>query len=356
MQVCAIISEYNPFHYGHFYQITRTRELLPDAAVVAFMSGNYVQRGDIAVWEKYTRARLAVQSGGPDLVLELPLTAALSSAEGFAQGAAAQIQAAGCITHLSFGSECGSAELLIRAAALTETEAFCQMRKCAMDEGLPYPAALHQAAMAVDPDCADVFAQPNDTLGLEYCRALRLYAKNVQPIAIRRTGAAHDSSETAQRICSASHLRTLLDQKTSCAREFLPPPADQILNLQRLHRIHEMEAAILPYLRRLSPEYLASVHGISEGLEYRFAEAAAKAQSLPQLYEGMKSKRYPLSRIRRAVLCAYLGITSELAARGPQYIRVLAMNQRGREVLRRMKTTCSLPVITKPTAARALTG
>lgn len=356
MRLCAIISEYNPFHLGHSYQIRRTREQLPDALIVSVMSGNYVQRGDIAVWDKYTRARLAVQAGGPDLVLELPLTAALSSAEGFARGAVSLIRSLGCVTHLSFGSECGSAELLMRAAALTASEAFRTARARALSEGLSYPAALHRAAQETQPDCVAVFSEPNDTLGLEYCRALRDLCPEILPIAVKRTGAAHDSTDTTESICSASYLRTLLYQGHPDSPRFLPTSSRSALNTERIHRISEMEPAILPYLRRLTPDTLAGIHGFSEGLEHRFAEAAGRARSLPELYEGIKSKRYPLSRVRRAVLCAYLGITSDLAALPPQYVRVLALNSHGRTVLKQMKSTCSLPVITKPTAARALTG
>lgn len=356
MQLCAIISEYNPFHLGHLYQLRRTRELLPDALTVAVMSGNYVQRGDIAVWDKYIRARQAVQAGGPDLVVELPLTAALSSAEGFARGAVELIRALGCVTHLSFGSECGSSELLMRAAGLTQSEAFQSARAQALEHGLSYPVALHRAAQAADPECEPVFSEPNDTLGLEYCRALLRLCSNIQPIAIQRTGAAHDSSDTEHNICSASHLRTLLKQASPDAPRFLPPTSCAAVCGERLHRLSDMEPAILPYLRRLSPEQLNSIYGFSEGLEYRFAQAAGGAQSLEELYRGIKSKRYPLSRIRRAVLCSYLGITKELAALPVQYVRVLAMNTRGRAVLKCMKSTCSLPVITKPAAAKALTG
>lgn len=356
MNLCAIISEYNPFHFGHLYQIHCTRERIPDAFFVSVMSGNYVQRGDIAIWDKYTRAQLAVQAGGPDLVIELPLTASLSSAEGFARGAISLIHSLGCVTHLSFGSECGSADKLMQAAVLTESQAFQSARTRALADGLSYPAALHRAVRELSPDCETIFSQPNDTLGLEYCRALRLLSPDLIPIAITRTGAAHDSADVSSHFCSASYLRTLLYHNRLNSLHFLPSSSHTAVHTERIHRLSDMETAILPYLRRLSPKFLSDIHGFSEGLEYRFAQAAGQAQSLTELYETCKSKRYPLSRIRRAVLCTYLNITKELAALPAQYIRVLAMNDRGRLILKHLKSTCCLPVITKPTAARALQG
>ena len=146
MSVCGIIAEYNPFHAGHAYHCRRIRAQLPDAVLVSVMSGNYVQRGDLAVWEKYRRAGYAVRAGGPDLIFELSLPAALGSAERFAAGAVSQLLSTGCLTHLSFGSECGDASLLRRTAAVMQTAEFADRLRQKLEAGIGY-AAASQAAL-----------------------------------------------------------------------------------------------------------------------------------------------------------------------------------------------------------------
>ena len=184
--VCGIVAEYNPFHSGHMFHIRRTRESLGgDAVIVCVMSGNFVQRGDFAVLDKYARAETAVR-GGADLVLELPLAAALSSAEGFARGAVALLHGIGC-RYLSFGAETADISLVQQAA-----EALNALPPAAGNRsGLSYAAYRQQELAARNPAAAALLASPNNTLGIEYCRALRDFP--MQPLAIARRGAGHDA-------------------------------------------------------------------------------------------------------------------------------------------------------------------
>lgn len=348
MPVCGIISEYNPFHPGHAYHCRRIRDTLSDATLVSVMSGNYVQRGDLAIWEKYQRAGYAVQTGGPDLILELSLPSALGSAERFATGAVRQLLATGCLTHLSFGSECGSKELLYRTAAVMQTEEFSALRSQKLTAGISYAAASQTAMQEQFPDGATLLGQPNDMLGIQYIRALGNAPIEVLPIP--RIGAGHDAAPE-NGYPSASYLRQQMSSGTM-ESSYL---SSEAMAWPR-HTLHQHEAELFSYLRRLSPDDLARLPDVSEGLEYRLARAIREQTSLPAVIAACTSRRYPASRIRRLVLCAWLGISAELAALSPQYLRVLAFNDKGRILLKTMKKTAELPVITKPLAAQSLTG
>ncbi len=348
MTVCGIVAEYNPFHSGHANHCKQIRTLLPDSAIISIMSGNYVQRGDVAIWEKYRRASLAVYSGGPDLVLELSLPAALSSAEHFAAAGVHQLQSTGLLTHLSFGSECGDVKLLSQAAQMADSEIFCATRQTYLNNGMGYAVASQSAMQQLCPECSPLFSSPNDTLGIQYIRALK--NTDITVLAIPRIGAQHDGAPE-QSVPSASWLRQTMQSRRDVNEYFL-----QDTSTWPRHFITEYQREIMAYLRRLRPEHWATISGISEGLEFRLSRAIHDSASLSEAIRNASSKRYPLSRIRRLVLCAYLGVTDELTALPPQYLRVLAFNDTGRTILKRMKERSALPVITKPLAAKPFTG
>lgn len=353
MQICAIISEYNPFHAGHLHQITEIRRRLPGCSIVSILSGNYVQRGEPALWDKYLRAQCAVLAGGPDLVIELPIPAALSSAEGFARGGVQLAAALGCVTHLSFGCETGTQESLMRLAACLDSTAFDNQLRRQLTYGVSYAQAASRAAAALCPDGASLLDSPNDMLAVQYCRALQKLDCTIQPLVVRRHGAAHDGAPV-QDIPSASYIRSLFHAgRETEAISLLPDACRETGSAARCHSWSDFDEAVLRYLRRISPEYICTLPDVSEGLENRFVAACREAASLPQLWELARSRRYPLSRIRRLTLCAYLGITDVLASLPPSFVTVLAMNQQGRQILKQLKTSCSLPVIVKPTQARA---
>ena len=195
MKICGIVAEYNPFHNGHARHLAETRRRLgAETAIVCAMSGNYVQRGDLAILEKYRRAQAAARCGA-DLVLELPLSACLWSAAGFAWGAVSLLEALGCVTHLSFGAEHADLTLLRRAAALSRSEGNEALRQ-GLAAGLSYAAAMQQAVSAADPEAGALLASPNNTLAVEYLSALRTLHSAIEPIAVERVGGAHDSADT----------------------------------------------------------------------------------------------------------------------------------------------------------------
>ena len=220
--VCGIVAEYNPFHSGHRFHIERTREMLGEhTMIVCAMSGNFVQRGDFALLDKYARAEMAVR-GGADLVLELPLAAALSSAEGFAQGAVALLHKIGCDS-LSFGAENADISLFLQAAdALNALSLTGGSRS-----GLSFAAQRQQELAGRSPAAAELLSSPNNTLGIEYCRALRDFP--MQPLAVARRGAGHDEAAPADGFASASLLRGYLREggEERCA-PYLPESSIEV--------------------------------------------------------------------------------------------------------------------------------
>jgi len=344
MKIAAIIAEYNPFHNGHRYHIEQTRMAAGATHVVVVMSGNYTQRGDLAIIPKHSRTEAALQNGA-DLVIELPVSFALSSAERFAAGALSILNALGCVDILSFGSESGNAELLQTAAkavnhAQTTAEFFL-----AMKQGKSYPAAMQSAVEKhYGENVSEVLAGPNNTLAVEYIRALNATGTNIKPFTIKRIGANHDEQLTIDNgqltVLSASQLRKMIksgdDVSSFTPMSFFADFAD----------IRQLEVAILAKLRVMSPEEIGKAPSLQGGLEGRIFTAALKAGSLSELHSLAKTKCCTMARIRRAVLCCFLGITQRDAGLMPQYVRILGMNSRGKEVLSAAGRECPLPMDT----------
>ena len=243
MKTAAIICEYNPFHYGHKYQLDETRKL-GATHIVAVMSGNFTQRGDAAIFDKYARARTALENG-VDLVLELPTKYSLAAAEEFARGAVGIINALGCVDMLSFGSECGDIGALKEAAGASDyaihTEYFSEL----MRKGAAFPAALAQTVKEYyTDDVYDILSSPNNTLAVEYIKALDDIGSTIEPVTIERNGAAHDSDEEEKQFASASLIRKRILANEDYS-EFAPVLNEPVADIRRL------ETAILAKLRTM---------------------------------------------------------------------------------------------------------
>ena len=337
MKIVGIVAEYNPFHAGHRHHIEETRRILgEDCAVVCAMSGNFVQRGDAAVTDKWTRAKLALE-GGADLIFELPTLWAVSSAEHFACGGVSILKAAG-VQALSFGSETADSERLKAAAAALDSEEFRTALRKHLDEGLPFALCRQRAAEELlGAEGAACLSSPNDNLGVEYLKAANRLGFKPEVIAVPRVGAAHDGGDHPD-YPSASHLRGQILQGE------LPMDNPGSLKFN--------ERAVLSRLRQMSPEELEQLPDCGEGLAVRLQEAARKAVTLEQLYDLAKTKRYAHARIRRAVLWAALGLKESDRPDVPPYLRVLAANEKGRAVLKGISEEVTL--ITKPTHGKGL--
>lgn len=377
MATAGIVAEYNPFHTGHAYQIAETKRALgEDCAVVAVMSGNWVQQADCAVADKWTRARLALM-GGADLVLEVPTVWATSSAEGFARGAVELLDATGVVDALSFGSECGDAEALERVAECLDSGEYREALQRLLPTGEPFAVCRQAAAeKLLGGETAGLLRRANNNLGIEYIRALNALDSHIRPMTVLRQGAGHnavfahagegaDDSSSAHdampRFVSATQLRMdLLEGDWDRAEPYLLPGERQVLEGGVLNPsgLERVERAVLARVRTMAAEEWAALpdSGAAEGLPRRLERAGHRCASMEEFFQSARSKRYTASRLHRLVLRAYLGITGADIPARPPYLRVLGLGGRGREILREMKERARLPILTKPAHARRLDG
>ena len=327
MQISGIICEYNPFHLGHKKQIDYLRS--QGYAVVCLMSGNFVQRGHPAIFDKMSRAKAALECGA-DLVLELPLPYALSSAEGFA-GGGVQILSRLCDT-LCFGAENADQKALMDTASALLTLEFSTQLRSFLEEGLSFPAARAAALEAMGADKLLV-ETPNNILAVEYCKAILSQNSPLSPLPIYREGSYHDTSADAENP-SATSLRTLI-QDGQDWEDFTPEHAASCLSAAPIHTIEQGEKAILARLRTMTDREFEALPYGSEGLWRKLMHASRAQTSLEDIIAATKSKRYTRTRIDRMILCAFLGLTGEDIASPAPYCRVLAFNDTGRQILRR---------------------
>ena len=353
MNICGIVCEYNPFHNGHRFLIDECRRILgADTAVVCAMSGDFVQRGEAAAFLKHDRARAAV-AGGADLVLELPLPWCLSPAETFARGAVGLLGAAGLVTHLCFGSECGDLSLLRETAEKLFDPELDAMIRARMADRTPYAAARQAAVETLLGKPTPVLARPNDILAVEYLKALRKQGLFLAPLTVARRGAGHDSGK-ADDLPSASFLREKL-RAGEDIRPWLPAAVWEALEQgEGLVDRAAVETALLSRLRFLPEEALAAAPDVSEGLERRIFRAARTEPALEAAVAAASGKRYPAARVRRICLAAALGVRAGDSDGIPPYLRVLAANARGAALLREMEEKAALPVLTKPAHVHSL--
>ena len=330
--MAGIIAEYNPFHRGHRWQIQTLRRLLgADAAVVAVMSGNFVQRGDFAVLEKRARAECALL-GGADLVLELPITACLSSAEGFA-ARGVEILSRLC-THLCFGAETEQQEEIMETARVLNSPAFSPALREYLQKGLSFPAA-RQAALESLGASAHLLTKPNNILGVEYCKAILAQNSDLIPLPIHRPGDYHAADPHPENP-SATALRLKMESAGDW-QSFVPEKARKILAQGQLHTRASGEKAMLYRLRTMTEEEFSALPYGSEGLWRKLMHAARRENTLEEILTAVKSKRYTRSRLDRMVMCAFLGLTEEVLSQPVPYVRVLAFNETGRQILRQQK-------------------
>ena len=332
MAVTGIICEYNPLHLGHQKQL-RSAKNSPDDGIVCLMSGNYVQRGKPAIIDKSLRAKAAVLSGA-DLVLELPITASLSSAEGFA-AEGVRILSPFC-SSLSFGAETANKDMLIKLANALLSPAFSQALKEQLNNGLSFPAARQAALEALGYD-ASVLTLPNNILAVEYCKAILLQDSAMQPAPIFRAGDYH-AEQADRENPSATAVRQLMIDGGDWL-PYIPQDARLCFEGAPLHALEQGEGAVLSRLRTMSDTEFESLPYGSEGLWRKLMHACRKENTLEAILSTAKSKRYTRSRLDRMVMCAFLGITREMLDSSAPYVRVLAFNDKGREILNTARKT-----------------
>ena len=359
MDFIGVVCEYNPFHNGHAYHLRESLRLTRADGVVCVMSGDFVQRGEAAIYSKYARAEAACRCGA-DVVIELPLPWSLASAEGFARGAVGLLGALGAST-LSFGMEAERLEDLdFLACKLLEPQTISAIRTLmAEDASLSFAAARQQVLERSCGSSARLLEEPNNILAVEYLKAIYDLRLAIEPLAVRRVGSEHDGAGTKDSR-SASELRALLrrGEKTTA---FMPAAAASVYEKDAamgrgMPSREVLETAILSRLRTLDAARCAALPDAGGGLGERLYRAAAEEPSLDAVYAAVKNKRLAMSRVRRAVLCAALGVENGMAGGVPPYARLLAATARGRELLGEMKKNSAVPIVTKPAAVRELDG
>lgn len=339
MEITGIVCEYNPLHLGHKKQLDYIRAKNPNGGIVCLMSGNFVQRGAPAIIDKTLRAKAAVDCGA-DLVLELPTAAALSSAEGFAAQSVAILS--GFCDSLCFGAENADINQLLQVADALLSQEFSAALRSELDKGLSFPAARQNALETMGID-AGLLSTPNNILAVEYCKAIISQRSTMKPMPIHRSGSYHDTLPDLQNPSATSLRALMIDEKDW--QSYVPEQAAACYQNTPLHTVSFGEKAILAKLRTMTDgEFEALPYG-TEGLWRKLMHACRKETTLEDILAAVKSKRYTRTRIDRMVLCAFLGITKELLLSPAPYVRVLALNSRGREILKTIRNTGDFPNI-----------
>ena len=360
MRIAGIIAEYDPFHNGHAAHIAATRAENGGKAthIINVISGSFTQRGEPALISKFKRAEMALANGA-DLVLELPLPWAMAPAENFAAGGVAVLNAFGCVDSLSFGSECGDTNALQTLASLSSNPMYQTELKKALSSGIPYAAAVQTAAASiVGAEMADHFASPNNTLGIEYVRAINAQGAKWDLFTVQRQGTLHGDKIAKGAFASATLLREMVrEDNLKLAAAYMPETAFSLLveahnNGEVTTHTERLETALMAHLRRLSVNVYANLPWLSEGLENRLYRECRNATDYNSLINALKTRRYPMARLRRVLWASLIGLTDADTSGLPPYIRVLGMNERGREIL--AAASPSLPILSRPTQINAL--
>ena len=359
MKVLGIVAEYNPFHNGHLYHLQESKKLINADYSVCVMSGNFTQRGDVALIDKWSRAEMALRNG-VDLVIELPIVYSISSAENFAYGSMNILDKLGIVDCVSFGSETGELRILDSIADIlcNEPKEYVSLLNHELDKGISYPKAREKALLMYLNDIrkyANVLSSPNNILGIEYLKALRKLKSNLHPITIQRKNVEYNSTHISKGFASATAIRKLLDKPSDLSKvvpeETFSILEDKIKRGQIVKGLATFEKEILYKLRCMSVEAIANLPDVSEGLEHAIKNAANSCNNIMDLISLVKSKRYTQTRIQRILLYALLDITKQDMAnsqKGVPYIRVLGMTENGKRLLAEIVAKKKLNVITSP--------
>ncbi len=358
MGTAGIVAEFNPFHSGHARLIESLREHGADRIAVA-MSGNFVQRGEAAVLSKWARAKQALLCG-VDLVVEIPLPWAVSGAEKFSAGGVSVLSALGVDT-LGFGSECGSTEKLKKAADALASPRLRPALREELKTGKTFAAARQRAAEKLfGAETAALLQSPNNILGIEYLKAIKRLGSPMRPFTVRRQ--REEGSGLGRCGPSVSSLKIRKRMESGLSLEgLMPASARKVLKEEESRKkapadLSFSERGILARLRTMDRQEFSSLPDISEGLGNRIYEASRKAGTLGELYRLSKTKRYPLARIRRIILSAYLGLQSSDSSGNVPYLRVLGIGPGGPDILKSAKRSGILPIVTRWSDFSALGG
>ena len=341
MKICAVISEFNPFHNGHKYLIDAIKKQ-GFTHIIAIMSGNFVERGEPAIVSKESRSKAAILNG-IDLVIEMPTVKVLNSAEKYATSAIEIAKKLGCVDGVAFGSECGNIQKLTKTIDILESKEFKNILKKYISLGNSYPKSEYLALKEVtdNEDILDTLKSPNNILGIEYLRALKKLKSSIEPITIKRNSDFLSSTE----------IRNLILNKNDSYKNYVPKASAQILEKEItqgfLSVLENADKAMLYSLKTTHISDILKISDVSEGLENRIIECASASSSVCELLKKIKTKRYTMARIKRILLLIFLKITKNMQNKKIPYIKILGTNKKGLEILKKAKKTSELPIVSR---------
>lgn len=344
--IVGIIGEYNPFHNGHKYHLEESKRILHADYSVAIISGNFVQRGNVSVIDKWSKAEMALNNG-VDLVLELPTIYSVSSAENFAYGAIKTLNALNIVDYVSFGSEIGNLETLNLFAEIftKQPSEYISLLNHELSKGLSFPKARENAVLMYLNDIrkySNVLSSPNNILGIEYLKALKKTKSSIRPLTIKRENVQYNDISIKNNFASATSIREMLiKNKLSKIPYVMPKETYKVFYncYQKGHIVKDLsryEKEIIYTLRKMTLEEISNLPDVSEGLENNIKNAANSCNTLEEFMNIIKTKRYTSTRIRRILVYALLGITKKDmkdSTKNIPYVRVLGFNQKGKELL-----------------------
>lgn len=344
--VVGIVGEYNPFHNGHRFHLEESKRILHSDYSVAIISGNFVQRGNVSIIDKWSKAEMALNNG-IDLVIELPTIYSISSAENFANGAIKTLNALDVVDYVSFGSELGNLDTLnIFAEIFTKQPSeFISLLNHELSKGLSFPKARENAAVMYLNDIrkySNVLSSPNNILGIEYLKALKKSRSHIKPLTIKRESVDYNDITIKNNYASSTAIREMLiNNKLSKLPYLMPKGTYRVFYncYQKGHIIKDIstfEREIIYTLRKMNLSEIANLPDVSEGLEHNIKKAANSCNTLKEFMNIIKTKRYTSTRIQRILVYALLGITKKDmkdSIKNIPYIRVLGFNSKGKQLL-----------------------
>ena len=357
--VLGIIAEYNPFHNGHLYHLLKSKEETKSEYTIAVIGGNFTQRGEASLIDKWTKAEMAI-ANGIDLVIELPLLYSISSAENFADGAIKILNSLKIVDNISFGTETEDLNKLniISNILYNEPKEFKILLEKSLQKGISFPKAREEALTNYlnDKSYAPIIHSPNNILGIEYLKSLKKHKSKINPICIKRKDAGHLTTDYTGKITSATAIRNLIKQNNNkLVKNFLTPSSYTILmdEIKKGHFVGDtrlFENIIIYNLRNITTEQIANLPDVSEGLENLIKKAANSCNTIDELINIVSSKRYTETRIRRILLYCLLNITKKdmsVSKKCNPYIRVLGFNNNGKKLISEIsKANPKLSIIT----------
>jgi Predicted nucleotidyltransferase len=368
MSVLGLIVEYNPFHNGHLYHFNTSLDITQAEYSICTISGNFVQRGEPAIVNKWARTRMALQAG-IDLVIELPAVYCVQSAELFAYGAVTLLDRLNIVDTLSFGSECADIELLKNVVSVLndEPEEFKQYIRENLDEGRSFATSRAKSLIKYmkgklnqdidDEEFERILLSSNNILGIEYIKWLQRLGSSIVPVTLKRIHSKYNDISLKTPTVSATAIRKAVHGSMyERLLDFIPGYAVDIMTDEfRLGKgpvfPESFSQTILCMLRNMSIDEISQIMDVNEGLEYKIKKAARMSCSLDEMITNIKSKRYTETRIKRILIHSLLSMKKHSLeqynnAGGPQYVRVLGFSEKGKCLLSKIKETCSLPIIT----------